>query len=171
MRKIYNKRGLSIVEVMIYISIFGLIWSGAVVSIYSITESMNKNKTNSTIEEEAQFIIGKIKWALYDSSEINLPIKNTTGNKLSLEKEIDSIKTTVILKPSQNGKNIEIQIAQNTSLPLNSSLVRVSDLKFAYEVKNDNKTKIVIFSFDLNSTTTNGLVIQKTFKDNVYLKI
>ena len=52
--------GFTLIEVLVYLALFGLIMSGAVVSAYQMFEASGRNQTRAMIQEEGDFIVAKI---------------------------------------------------------------------------------------------------------------
>lgn len=60
----HKQSGFTLLETMIYISLFGLLMSGALVSVFSLIDGGNRNKSAIAIQEEGTFLNRKINWAL-----------------------------------------------------------------------------------------------------------
>jgi type II secretory pathway pseudopilin PulG len=100
MIKFFKKHnGFTLIETIIYIGIFALIMSSAVVSIYSIMSNNARNQTKAMVEEEGSFLIGKIDWALIGTKKIN----SSNGDILSITK-FDSTVPDPIVISIEDGK-------------------------------------------------------------------
>jgi hypothetical protein len=92
------KSGFTLIETIIYIGIFVLIISGAVISAYSIIGSSARNQAKAMVQEEGTFLIGKIDWAL---SGIKNPSISGNGKKLTVTKSVSGLE---IILEIDNGK-------------------------------------------------------------------
>ncbi len=117
-----REAGTTLIEVLIYITIFGFIMTSALMATYQIlTGSQSLDNKNYT-EEEAGFIIAKINWALNDISAINSPGPNLSWTTLSVTKNgVGNIAFTLSTD----------DVTLNT-VKLNSDRVVITDLNFEH---------------------------------------
>ena len=92
-----NDRGFTLIETMVYLAIYAIIMTGALVSAYAIFGSSARNQTKAMVQEEGSFLIGKIDWALTGVQTINAPAAGTSGNILSLTKYDLTVGNPVII--------------------------------------------------------------------------
>lgn len=59
-----NKRGVTLIETLIYIALFALLIGGGVSSAYVLIESSDRIGVHAMLEEEGNFLLAKINWAL-----------------------------------------------------------------------------------------------------------
>lgn len=89
-------RGFTLVETLVYIALFGILIGGFVVSAYGLFESNNRNLAKAMLQQEKDFVVGKINWALsgaqlvtvvnpqtlsvtrYDGSAVTIGVSGTT---------------------------------------------------------------------------------------------
>ena len=63
-----SNRGFTLIETLVYLALFGLIMGGMVAAAYVLFESSDRNQTKAMLQEEQNFIMGKIIWALNNAS-------------------------------------------------------------------------------------------------------
>lgn len=81
MRTTHSIRGFTLIETILYIALFAMLMSGAVVAAYNLLEGGNRNKTAIGIQEEGTFINRKIHWALTGASNA---VVSGGGNTLTI---------------------------------------------------------------------------------------
>lgn len=111
------EKGFTLVETLVYLALYAIIITGAVAGVYSIVESSAHNQTKALVQEEGNFLIGKIDWALANAKTISSPIANRAGATLSV--------TTYA------GTNVTIQVAAN-------AIVITDGVNSAETLNNDN---------------------------------
>ncbi len=126
MRDLNLKRGLTLIEVIVYIALFSIVLSGAVLSAYHMIESSGRTSDKVAFDEDLNFIRRKIDWVLSDVDTINDPKGSTSLQELSLNK-IGYANNPIQLH--QSGNLIEINERGDWEA-LNSSTTPVSNLRF-----------------------------------------
>jgi len=83
-----NKKcdGFTLIEVIIYTAIFASMIGFLAVSVFQLLDTQKSGQDRISVESETDFLIGKIDWALSGAQSINLPVANTTGTVLSINK-------------------------------------------------------------------------------------
>jgi len=167
--------GFTLIEVVVYIGLFAIIVGGAFVTAYSIIDSIGRNQSKAMIQEEGDFLIGKINWAFSGAQSITLPAiippaKSASGSTLSLAKWDTSIGNPIVITPS--GSDLVISRGPNDPRPLNNSNIQVSDLNFEHiSTLGDGITpESVKSSFTLSAKTPRGEIISHTFSTTNYLR-
>ena len=74
-----HTRGFTLMEVLIYIALFGIIMSGAMVATFQLVDGGTRNEQSIAIQEEGTFISRKINWALAGASSAS-----AAGNTLTI---------------------------------------------------------------------------------------
>lgn len=121
--QIQTNRGFTLIETLVYLALYSIIMTGALVSVYAIFNSSARNQTKAMVQEEGSFLVGKIDWALHGAADISLPADNTLGNTLSVTKYDTTIGNPVVIVLS--GTDLVITRGTNPSEILNNSNVRV----------------------------------------------
>lgn len=126
----FNKKnfsGFTLIETLIYSFLLSFIIIAALSGIYQIISSADKLSIKSLIEQEGNFLLRKINWALTGADSISLPLVNSSGQTLLLNKEgLGSLEFTLSgdkLKLSRNG---------GVAVDLSSDYFKISDLNFSY---------------------------------------
>ncbi len=148
-----NKNGFTLIETLIYIALFSILMSGAVVTSYALIESTGKIDTKSTVEEEGSFVLKKIDWAMSDTSSISTiitPASGSYGSSLSLNRG-DGNK--VEIKINSANKTIEIREGGIGSfIPITTNNVNVSALNFYHIPAIGNSREGIEASTTINGT-------------------
>ncbi|MBP6883688.1 MAG: prepilin-type N-terminal cleavage/methylation domain-containing protein [Candidatus Pacebacteria bacterium] len=127
------KKGFTLIETLIYIALFSLLLGGAFVITYQLIESSGKLSIKNTIQNEGNFVMRKLSWALtgVDYTITTTPTSgNSPTNRLVVTK-YNGNKITMQL----NGTKIEMKESanDNTFLAITTDNVVVSSLSFQYE--------------------------------------
>lgn len=146
-------KGFTLIETIIYIALFGLLIGGALVTSYGLIEGTDRSQSKTTIQEEANFVLRKIDWALTGVKDINIP-GSEWSNTLSVTKYGPTGLIYVVIRPS-SGK-IEMSEDGGTNfLPITTENVEVSNLGF-YRISGAGPDGISA------STTISGFVASTT---------
>lgn len=68
-----NKYGFTLLETLIYIALFGVLMTGALVTVYELLRSAEENRFAIAIQEEGIFIQRKLNWALSGATVVTMP--------------------------------------------------------------------------------------------------
>ena len=55
-----NQLGFTLIEVLIYLALFGLVFSGLFVSAFAVIENIGRNDAQIMVQEEGDFLLAKI---------------------------------------------------------------------------------------------------------------
>src|SRR5213078_842008 len=58
------QKGFTLIETLVYLALFAIMIGGIVAASYLLFESSNRNQTKAMMQEEKNFILGKINYAL-----------------------------------------------------------------------------------------------------------
>lgn len=147
--KIKNKKiknGFTLIEIVVYLALFSILFGGAIVASYNLIEGNARSQTEVLMQNEGDFLIAKISWA----------IANLNGENIT-----DIIKL--------NGNNITIYKNGSTQV-LNNTNVSVSNLHFTQSDISSTNWKDIEFSFTITSLTPNGMSISQDFSGQKYEK-
>lgn len=155
-----TKRGFTLIEILIYLALFSMLMSGAVVSMYTLFESASRSNERARLEQEGNYLLGKIDWYLSQSSSVQSPTHQ--ANILTLQMR-DS---TVISVRATGG---QLQKIQNGVVSrLNNSNVSITNILFTHDTSIDgveNVGTVIV----LVATSSDGHVISQTFLATTYL--
>jgi Tfp pilus assembly protein PilV len=173
MNDIYKKinsaqSGFTLIETIIYIALFALIISGAVVSVYSIMGSNARNQTKAMVEEEGNFLVGKIDWMFNEKQNISIDHTGTAWTLIMAR--IDGTNEAKI--KIDNGK---MQIDEGTGyLDLNNSNIIVtcpSDCFFhTVSTGNGINPESIEADITVSTKTSEGLPYSQEFSTVKYLR-
>ena len=150
-----TQSGLTLIETLIYIVLFGILISGSVTSAWQIAEAGKRNKDAFALEEEENFIVRKINWELQGAKTI--VVTHSPKEKITIEKT--------------GSQNVEIEatggtitVSKGDGIPkeLSGSMFKIADVHFS-EVVDSNILKPNAFIAEL---TING----KKFVYKTYVK-
>ncbi len=79
-----NKRGVTLIETLIYIALFALLIGGGVSSAYSLIESSDRIGVHAMVEEEGNFLLAKINWAFETGMNVEVSAGEMTLNGVVL---------------------------------------------------------------------------------------
>ncbi len=168
-KKLYS--GFTLIETIIYISLFSIIMTGVLVSVYGLISSNSKNMTKAMVVEEGIFILGKIDWVLSGAENINLP--TTSGNILSVTKSNDWIDNPVIIKVSAGV--MSIKKGTNEAVNLNNSNVTIlcpESKCFTHELESSEglNPESIAINFTIETRTPEGQIYSQDFYTKKYLR-
>ncbi len=63
--------GFTLIEVIVYIGLFSMLMSGALITVFTMLSSIQENRNEITLYREAQFINNKLSWALTGASDVS----------------------------------------------------------------------------------------------------
>ncbi len=114
-------RGTTLIEAVIYIALLSILMGGTVGAVYQILLSSSSVQAHDTVQEEGNFAIRKVEWALTGASAITV----VSPTEFSVSK-YDG--TTADNKLSGGG--LVMQEGSGSFLPLTTPNVSVSSVQF-----------------------------------------
>ena len=95
MKKSLHK-GVTLIETVIYLALYAILMSGAILSAYALISTSARNQTKALAQEEGNYLIAKIDWALTGAKAINEPndadpATDDYGTRLSITKYDTSV--------------------------------------------------------------------------------
>jgi hypothetical protein len=118
-KNIFPARAFTLVEVMIYIALFGMLVGGAVVSAYQVLSGGARNQRSIEIQEEGTFIHRKINWEVAQANTASV------------------VSDTLVLEPGHvvfaedAGRMTIARGASSVALPISSESVVLASTTFA----------------------------------------
>jgi len=163
---IHKTNGLSLIEVIIYVSIFSMMIFFISVSVYKLLDVQKSGGDRSAIEADLDFVIGKIDWAILSTNSINSPSAGATGTVLSLNK-LNYGQNPIVFDVSGG----EIRISKGGSTPTS---ITGSDLSVSkFEVKHLQEIGTRPAGIEVNITaiasTTRQIAASTTINNTFYL--
>lgn len=124
-----NTKGFTLIEVLIYSALIAIIISGSLIAVYQIIESNDSVKNKIITEQEANFLLFKIGWALTGATAINIPAIGEASSTLSINKANYS-KNPIIF--DLNSNNLRIKKGLENPAILNSQNTAINSLVFEH---------------------------------------
>lgn len=123
-----NKKGFTLVEILLYIAIAGGIIFSITVFFLTTLDARVRNQAIAEVEEEGTQVMQNITQTIRNSSSINSPSQGTSSASISLA-VIDGAKDPTVFDVS--GNVIRVKEGTEENIDLTSSRVIVSGLNFA----------------------------------------
>jgi Tfp pilus assembly protein PilE len=139
--------GFTLIETLVYLGLFALIMGGLVMAAYMLFETSDRNQTKAMMQEEENYLLGKINWALSGASSVSVPATNF----LSVTK--------------YDGTNVTITTSSgdmtfNGAL-LNNSNVTIGNLVFIHTYLGGTNPDSVEAGFTISAKTPDGKTISE----------
>jgi Tfp pilus assembly protein PilE len=161
-----SPRGFTLLEALVYLALFSIMITGVASGAFSVIESSGRNQTRAMLQEEGNFIIGKIQYALAGASQVTAPA--TTGSTLTTTK-YDSTSVTV----SANGTAVDVKDEHNAvATTATNTNVTVENLTFTHTAASGDgiNQESVTATFTLAARAPNGAPVSQDFTTTVYLR-
>lgn len=164
-----QRKGFTLIETIIYAGLFSVIISLVLVGVFQIIESQDRAQAIVETQEEANFIMRKIRWALLGVQSINQPLAGTTSSLLSVNK-FNFGQNPVIFDVASD--SIRLATGGGGSLTLNSRDVKIVSLVFEHIPQSGDippaiKTELTV---EFNRDASTGLVVSSSLESISYLK-
>ena len=131
------------------------------------------------IQEEGNFILAKIEWAISGAATINQPTIGNSGSLLSVNKVTGlDINNQPVIKPvtiSLSGNDVALGYP-NDPLPntftLNNSNVQANNVIYTHDAASGNgiNAEDIKASFTITARTPTGAIISQDFSSTSYLR-
>ena len=166
-----NRRdGFTLIETLVYLALLAIFIGGAVVATYSIIEAAGHNQTRAMMQEEGDFLIAKINWALSGAQTVTSPpfdaVTPSQSGLLSVSKYGGANVTVTI-----SGSDMQYHDVGGTNT-LNNSNVQVSSLLFTHTASSGDGVdpESVKATFIVSAKTPAGAVLTQNFSTVDYLR-
>ncbi|MCF6276515.1 MAG: prepilin-type N-terminal cleavage/methylation domain-containing protein [Candidatus Magasanikbacteria bacterium] len=163
MKKIIkNKKGFSLVELILYISILVFFLGSMFLFVTMVMESKAKNQTINEVERQGEFIARTIIKSIRKASSINSPSAGSSSSNLSLVmSNVTKNPTTFTLT------NTDLFITEGVQTPiiLNNNLIDITNIVFR-NVTRASTTGIIRVEITIahkNPANQNEFKYEKTF--------
>jgi len=176
----HPSNGFTLIETLLYIALFAIIIGGGLIAVFQIIQSTDANRNQAILQEEANFLLRKVDWALTGATAITTPPNTTPTTTLVVNKIIGGSSTVLTFGINANDpvcpanyiclKRGTGASQLNTNLyPLNSTSISISGLSFQRSVPVSGKPDAVTTSFTL-ITVQNGRTSTQAFSTTKYLR-
>ena len=151
------KKGFTLIEAIVYMALFFIIIGGAMVTTYGIIESVNAGTNHVILQEEANFLLRKVDWAMTGATAVTAV---ASPPSLSITKT-----GLPLLKFDVSGTNFRLTRGAGSPVILNSSSISLSNLSFTPTGGGVGVTT----AFTL-TTVQNGRNVSENFSTTKYLR-
>ncbi|MFH0890960.1 MAG: type II secretion system protein [Candidatus Liptonbacteria bacterium] len=163
-----NRKGFTLLEMVIYIAIFSITIMLVIVVFYRMMDSQDRNRGRLEVETEANFLMQKIRWAVNDTQSISLPAAGATSTQLTVTK------TGYAQNPiSFRLASSTLQISQGGGeyLTLSSQKTRVNSAVFEHLASTTNQKDGLTVTLNLAyGILTNAVPASTTIRVTYYLR-
>ncbi len=147
-------RGFTLIETILYLALYAIIISGAIISVYSIAESAARNRTTAMLEEEVNFLVAKIDDALENAHSVSSPVRE--GGTLTVLYQGGTTESIY-----RSGKELMVSENGAAAESLNNGGTSIIEATFTRTARSGS----VSFEADitLSATDTNGMPVTREF--------
>lgn len=169
------ERGFTIIEAAVYLGLFGLLMGGAIVAAYNSAQGISRGSRHAMLQEEGNFVMAKINWALAGAQSVSSPSTGSSGSLLSVNKTVglDASGNPIVVPVSVGLTAGALYIDTGTGPQiLTNPEVRVTRLSFVHLVASGNglDPERVEASTTLTARTDSGLLVSEDFSAVTYLR-
>lgn len=144
MKKNFHNRGFTLMEVLIYIVLFGMLMSGAVVAAYQLLSNGQHQETNIVAQEEGTFVNRKLAWAIAPATDVTV----SNGNVLTVTRPDLGAGSPLVIDGS--GAQITLKRGAGAALPLTSAGEKIADVLFEVVPPNAGLPKSAHMQFSID---------------------
>lgn len=137
-------RGLTLIEVLLYTALLGLLLTVIFTSFFPLMSSIEKQRRATADALEASFIIEKLFWVLSQGT-LTTPSENATSSLLTIQTS-SSTSYTVQLQ----SKTLAARVANGEVTPLSREDTHVSDFTVFHSSPTSTHMRIVEIMFSIN---------------------
>lgn len=154
-------RGFTLIETLVYLALFALIIGGFVAASYMLFETSDRNQTKAMMQEEENFLIGKINYALSGAQVITTPAQPILPAKVTTSASLVVTTNTIDLL---NGK---VRLNPN---PISNDNVTVKNLLFIRTFAGGTNPESIEAGFTISAKTSAGATVSETASTTRYLR-
>ena len=147
--------GFTLLEVLLYLGLFGYLIAAGTVGIYALLASSQRNDTRAYLAEEGTFLADKIAYEISEAQSDSAPQPD--------ELVLNGMNGPVIIK-AVDGKFF-IERNGTPELPFSSETTQVTNVAFI------TLSSSVAFSFTLQSRSTDGRISSEDFARVAYVSM
>lgn len=117
-----SKSGLTLIETLLYSGILAIFMLFTFLLVSELLSSNAQTRDNIEVIEEAEFILGKVNWAMSDAAYITLPATNTVAALLDVGASTGESRRFEVAA----GGGLNLSIGGATGVRVNSAKTRVT---------------------------------------------
>lgn len=140
-------RGFTLIETIIYIALISVILTMTLLATIGLLETKNRTAARLEVEEEANFLMGKIGWALAGARAVTAPAAGATSTALTVEK-FNFAQNPITFDLADGAVRIRYGSAAPT--PLLSESAIVQNLVFEHITGGGNPAMKIVLSLEVN---------------------
>jgi type II secretory pathway pseudopilin PulG len=166
----HAQRGFTLIEALIYLGLFSILMGGATVAAYNLFDTSVKIGTRTMLQEESDFMMAKIDWALSGAKAVTAPSAGFTGSSLIVAKWDTSLGDPMTV--AKNGGNLTIAFGTNPAVILNNSNTLVSSVTFNHIQGTGDGTvpEAIETVLTISANTPTGALVTRTATSTVFLR-
>ncbi|HVV39081.1 MAG TPA: prepilin-type N-terminal cleavage/methylation domain-containing protein [Candidatus Paceibacterota bacterium] len=166
-----SRGGFTLIEALVYLGLFALLMGGAVIASYDVFESSGRGTARGLLEEEGNFLLAKISWALSGAQAVTTPNIATLpcsapSNMLSVAKWDASVGVVTV---AQSGGSATLA-KSGTTLGITSPDVQVSNLEFTHCWAGGSNPESIETTFTLSTRNSSGAQVSQDFSSTEYVR-
>ena len=144
MKKPPLQRGFTLIETMIYIVLFGMLMSGAVVSAYQLLGGGDRHQALLAVQEEGTFINRKINWALSGATAVSV----SGGNVLTVTRPDLGSESPLVIDGSS--ARVTLKRGSAAAMPISAQSLAIQSMAFAVDPPTSVLPTAVHVSFSID---------------------
>lgn len=145
------KQGFTLIETILYIALLGMLLSGVIVASYQLIDSTRKVDSKNITQQEGNFVIRKIDWALNGMTTVTNPIASVPyASTLDV---VSNSATHVVIRFNSVTHKIEMSENGSAYQSLTTDAASTTAIQFHYIPRNGTAPAGMEAS-----TTINGFV-------------
>ncbi len=117
-------QGFTLIETLVYIALLVFLMGSAVFAVYNLISGAQHLGNNAAIQEEGNFVLRKIDWALVSATSFNTSV----ANQLTVTKLDGGTTRSIVF--TLNGTEVDMSENWGTAVPITTSNVQVNSLTF-----------------------------------------
>lgn len=168
-------RAFTLIETIIYIALLAVLMGGIVATAWNLFESNARARTVAVVQEEGDYLMGKVQWALYGAKAVTVPQATLSGNALTVVKWDTSAGNPIQICLAGTSVRMATTTGVNCisdGVVLNNADVQISNMLFTHATSSGDgiNPESVSTSFDVSGITPQGSRVFRTFTSIVYLR-
>lgn len=166
-----NARGFTLIETLVYLALFAILMGGGAIAAYNLFDAAVHGGTRVMLQEETDFIMAKVEWALYGAQSVTAPATGTTGNSITIVKwNAPPSGNPIVI--SRNGTDLTLSQGGGTPAVLNNTNIEISNITFNHVAAAGDGTvpEYVETVITVTARAGNGFVLSRTATSTVYLR-
>ena len=152
---VINMRGFTLIETIIYVGLFGILFAGVIGSTYPLFKSAEQLTAKVIDDGEGIFAAQKISMLLASStSAICAPSAGATGNTLTIAPYGSTCAVGNTYTVTQNGGTLSLQKSGGVITPLTTARVTIANFSVKHVTPTAGVPRYIEYSFTTDNATT-----------------